>query len=87
MKNVLLRLAHYSKYKPPSTNYFSSIVLPTNSIYLSSRFMYYIVYFFFLSDESFDLNANDVQVIEDPISPEQSIHIEMKSSSEDSENR
>ncbi|XP_025204567.1 uncharacterized protein LOC112601267 [Melanaphis sacchari] len=39
-----------------------------------------------ISDESFDLNANDVQVIEDPISPEQSIHIEMKSSSEDSEN-
>ncbi|XP_060852790.1 uncharacterized protein LOC132930764 [Rhopalosiphum padi] len=39
-----------------------------------------------ISDESFDLNANDVQVIEDPISPEQSIHIDMKSSSEDSEN-
>ncbi|VVC28645.1 Hypothetical protein CINCED_3A009822 [Cinara cedri] len=36
------------------------------------------------SDESFDLNANDVQVIEAPISPDQSIHIEMKSSSEDS---
>jgi len=41
----------------------------------------------FFSDESFDLNANDVQIIEDPISPEQSIHIDMKSSSEDSEDR
>lgn len=45
------------------------------------------VFSFCLSDESFDLNANDVQVIEAPISPEQSIHIEMKSSSEDSSNR
>lgn len=43
--------------------------------------------YFFHSDESFDLNANDVQIIEDPISPEQSIHIDMKSSSEDSEDR
>ncbi|XP_050423421.1 SCL-interrupting locus protein homolog isoform X2 [Adelges cooleyi] len=35
------------------------------------------------SDESFELNENDVQVVEAPISPEQSIHIEMKSSSSD----
>jgi len=49
--------------------------------------MYYMCIFFPPSDESFDLNANDVQVIEDPISPEQSIHIDMKSSSEDTENR
>lgn len=46
-----------------------------------------IVFYILLSDESFDLNANDVQVVEAPISPEQSIHIEMKSSSEDSSNR
>jgi len=84
MKNVLQHLAHYTRCRPHRKNYFSIIVLPTPFI-----LVIYVLHcvLFVPSDESFDLNANDVQVIEDPISPEQSIHIDMKSSSEDSENR
>jgi len=65
--------------------FFSTIVLPTPFTLVQDLCITLCI--FFSSDESFDLNANDVQVIEDPISPEQSIHIDMKSSSEDSENR